>query len=115
MSLFLLYRVAGLLPADVLEVALRAVLVPARDALDLDRVWGVLGGLLDFAVDLGPGLADDRLAVGGADVDLGALLVELGPLLGVHRLAVAGLVLRPPAHALAALLVARPLTLAALV
>ena len=95
---------AGLLAADVFEVAFGAVFVAARDALHVDGFGGFLAGLLDLAFDRGAGLADDRLALGSADVDLGALVVERGALFLVNGFAGAALVFGAAAFANAALL-----------
>jgi hypothetical protein len=62
--------------------------------------------LFDLALDRSAGLADDRLALGGADVDLDALLVERGILLFIYRLVTVSLGLGPAALALAAFQIA---------
>jgi len=102
LGLLLRHIGAGLLPADVFEVAFGAVLVAAGDALGVDGVGRLLAGLLDFAFDRGAGLADDRLALGTADVNLGALVIELGALPFIDRFAGAALVFGPAAFADAA-------------
>ncbi len=91
-----------MLAADIFEVAFGAVLVAARNALHVDGFGGFLAGLLDFAFDGGAGFADDRLAFGGADVNLGALVVERGALLFIDRFAGAALVFGSAAFADAA-------------
>ena len=90
----LLFHGLVLLPAEVLEIALGHVAGGFRDALHLDRVRGLLGGLLDFADQVGARFGLKRLTGGIAVEDLLALVVELllvggrrmtGPCLVDHR------------------------------